>query len=90
MRKRPERVESPSTYVIESVSLGHSCLALCSFGSPSRALVVITWRGVKCCYIMRLGETVKRAQLLNIKEQISSIFDKGCMLMIVCVLSDLI
>ena len=27
MRERPERVESPSTYVIESVSRGHLCLA---------------------------------------------------------------
>ena len=32
---------------------------------------------------------MKRAQLLNIKAQISSIWAKGCMFMIVCVLSDL-
>ena len=30
-------------------------------------------------------ETVKRAQLLKIKAQVSSIWAKGCMLMIVCV-----
>ena len=32
-------------YVTERVSCGHFCLALCSFGPPSHALVVITWRG---------------------------------------------
>ena len=40
--------ESHGTYVIESVSRGHFCLALCSFGPPSHALVVITWRGEGC------------------------------------------
>ena len=39
--------------------------------------------------MMRLGSTVKRAQLLNTKAKMSSICAKGCMLMIVCVLSDL-
>ena len=39
--------------------------------------------------MMRLGYTVKRVQLLNVKAQMSSIWAKGCMLMIVCVLSDL-
>ena len=29
-------------------------LALCSFGPPSRALVVITWGGVGCRYMMQL------------------------------------
>ena len=38
-----------------TLSLGHFCLALCSFGPPSRVLVVITWRGVGCHYMMRLG-----------------------------------
>ena len=55
MRERPERVESPGTYVIEQVSHGHFCLALCSFGPPSHALVVITWRGEGCRYMMWLG-----------------------------------
>ena len=55
MRGRSERVESPGTYVTERVSRGHFCLALCSFGPPSRALVVITWRGEGCRYMMRLG-----------------------------------
>ena len=30
------------------------------FGPPSRALVVITWRGVGCRYMMRLGYSVKK------------------------------
>ena len=34
--------------------------------------------------MMRLGLTVKMAQLLNIKGQMSSIWAKGCVLMIVC------
>ena len=64
-------------------------LALCSFGPPSRALVVITWRWVGYQYFMRLGLTVKRTQLQKIKARMSSIWAKGCMLMIGCVLSDL-
>ena len=39
--------------------------------------------------MMRLGQTLKRAYLLNIKAQMPSIWDKGCMLMIMCMLSDL-
>ena len=35
--------------------------------------------------MMRLGETLKRAQLLKIKTQLSSIWTKGCILMTVCV-----
>ena len=50
-----ERVESPGTYVTEWVSLGHFCLVLCSFGPPSRAVLVITWSGKGCRYMMRLG-----------------------------------
>ena len=61
-------------------------LALCSFGQPSRALVVITWRGVECRYMMRLGLTVKRAQLLKINAQVSSIGVEGCMLDCTCVI----
>ena len=33
----------------------------------------------------QLGKTVKREQLLYIKAQMSSIWAKGCMMMIVCV-----
>ena len=99
-----KELESPGTYVTKWVSRGQFCLALAifafnniktlinhdhDFGPPSRALVVITWRGVRCRYMMRLGRTVKRAQLLNIKAQMSSIWAKGCMLIIVFVLSDL-
>ena len=53
--QRSETVESPGTYVTERVSRSHFCLTLCSFGPPSRALVVITWRGEGCRYMMRLG-----------------------------------
>ena len=80
-----ERVESPGTYVTEWVSHGYFCLALCSFGPPCHSLVVITWRGKGCRYIMWLGQTVKRAPLLKIKAQVSSIWAKGCILMTVCV-----
>ena len=55
MYERSERVESPGTYVTECVSSCHFCLALCSFGPPSRALVVITWTGEGCRFMMRLG-----------------------------------
>ena len=55
MHKKSERVESPDTYVTEQVSRGHFSLALSSFGSPSHALVVITWRGERCHYMMLLG-----------------------------------
>ena len=61
MCERSERVESPGTYVTKGVSHGIFCLALCSFGPPSRALVVITWRGVGCRYTMRLGKIKKGA-----------------------------
>ena len=44
MRERPERVESPGTCVTERVSRCHFCLALCSFGPPSCALVAIAWK----------------------------------------------
>ena len=67
MRERPKSVESPGTYVTKWVYRGHLCLTLCSFGPPSHALLVITWRGEGCRYMMRLGYTVKRTQLLNIK-----------------------
>ena len=36
-----------------------------------------------------VGINCKRAQLLKIKALMSSMWGKGCMLMIVCVLSDL-
>ena len=31
------------------------CLAMCSFEPTSRTLMVITWRGVRCRYMMGLG-----------------------------------
>ena len=54
MLERSERVESPGTYVTECVSSGHFGLALFSFGPPSSALVVITWREMGCRYMMLL------------------------------------
>ena len=42
----------------------HFCLAPCSFGPPSRALMVITWRGVGC-------------QMSDVNAQMSSIWAKG-------------
>ena len=88
MRERSERVESHGTDVTEGVSRCHFCMAMCSFAQPSHVPVVITWSGVGCSYVMRLGKTVKMAQLLKIKGQVSCICAKGRMLMM-CVLSDL-
>ena len=55
MSERSQRVKSPGRYVIEWVSRGQFCLALCSFGTPYRALAVITWKREGCRYMMRLG-----------------------------------
>ena len=55
MSERSEGVERCGTYVTERVSRCHFCLALCSFGPPSRALVIITWKGEGCRYMMLLG-----------------------------------
>ena len=57
----------------------HFCLALCFFRPPSRALVVITWRGDGWGYMMWLGLTVKWVQLLKIKALVSSLWATGCM-----------
>ena len=51
MCERSESMESPGKYVTERVSSGHFGMALCSFGPPSHALVVITWRGDGFRYI---------------------------------------
>ena len=83
-------MESPSAYVTEWVSQSHFCLALCSFRPPSHALVVITWRGVGCRHMMQYGSTVKWAQLLKSKVEVSSIWDNRISWMIVCVLSTLL
>ena len=56
----------PWSIMLLIVSRGHFCLVLCSFGPPSHALVVITWRGVGCRYLMRFGETAKRMRLVKI------------------------
>ena len=49
------RAGKSGTFVTERVSRGHFGLTLCSFGPPSCALVVITWRGEGFRYMMRLG-----------------------------------
>ena len=54
-KNRKERRALVHMYVTERVSRGHFCLALCSFGPATRALVVITWRGEGCSFMMRLG-----------------------------------
>ena len=48
MRARSERVESPGTYVTELIFTRAFFLALCFFGPPYRAMVIIAWRGVGC------------------------------------------
>ena len=47
------------------------CFAQCSFGPPSRVLVVITWRGVGCRYTMRVEINCIKGELLKIKAQAS-------------------
>ena len=42
-----------------------------------------------CRYMLQLGQTVKRMQLLKIKAQVSSIWAKGCILADCGVSSDL-
>ena len=74
MHERLERVESPGAYATEWVSRNQFCLAMCSLGQPSHYLMVIAWRGVGRSYMMQLGWTVKKAQLLKIKRQVSSIW----------------
>ena len=88
VKDQKKECRTPVHFLTEWVSRCHFCLALYSFGPPSRALLVITWRRVGCRYMMRLGQTVKREQLLKINAQMSSIWAKECMLMIVRVLSD--
>ena len=56
MGERKERVESPGAYETERVSCGNFYLAMSSFGPPSRALVAITWRGVRCSYMRWLDK----------------------------------
>ena len=71
-----------------------------SFTLPYLLGPVFFWTALLCSsgyHMERVGmslhdavvKTVKRAQLLNIKTQMSSIWAKGCMLMIMYVLSDL-
>ena len=89
MSEKSEKVESTGTYVTEWVSRRHFCSALCSFGPPFRALVVIIWSGndaVTWCGWDKLwkGRNYWKSMLRS-----QSIWAKGCILMSVCVISDL-
>ena len=84
MRERSERVGSPGTYATELVSRCHFCLALffrtalpCSGGYHLE-------RGGMPVHD-EVGINYKKAQLLKIRAQVSSIYAKGCILMTVCV-----
>ena len=80
-------MESPGTYVTECVSRGHFCSAFrtalpCYVGYHLE-------RGVMALHYAVEINCKKGATILKIKGQMSSIWAKGSMLMIVCVLSDL-
>ena len=81
-------MESPGTYVTERVSRGHFCFALCSFGPPSHAMVVITWRGMPLHDAVGIncknGATTEN-QGSGVKYMGSGVYLDDC----VCVLSDL-
>ena len=58
MRERSERVHEEPWYTYVTALMSVTRLFLLGtvyFGPPSRAVVVITWRGVGCRYMMRLG-----------------------------------
>ena len=73
MSERLEGVKSPGAYVDNCISHGHFSLALCLLDCPTMLLWIITWSGVGCQYMMQLGSSVKRVQLLKIKEQVHGI-----------------
>ena len=84
MRERSERVKSPGTHVTEWVSRGHFCLALLfRTALPCSGSYHMEREG--CRFMMRLGQTIIRAQLLKIKAHMSVMWAKGCILMTVCV-----
>ena len=83
MRERRERVESPGTYVIEWALVHFALPCVLSDRPPmlwwlshGEERDAVTWCG---------WDKVKRAQLLKIKAQLSSIWAKGCILMTICV-----
>ena len=83
--RKIEKVESPLTYETESVSRGHFCMALCYFGPPSRALVVVTWRGVAWRIYDAVSLNCKKSSTTENLIDAVSIWTKGYMLMIACV-----
>ena len=54
MRERSEEWRALVHMQLNEFHAAIFCFAMCSFGPPSHALVVITWRGVGCRYMMRL------------------------------------
>ena len=84
-------MQSPGTYVTEWVSRGHFCLARCSLGPPSRALVVIAWWGVDAVTWCGWDKLYKMRNYWKSRGrcQVYGLRLMGICLMIVCVLSDL-
>ena len=76
MRERSERVESPGTYVTERVSHGHFCLALVFFRTTLPCSGIYKLERVEMLLHDVVKINCKRAQLLKIKVQMSSIWAK--------------
>ena len=67
MRERSERVVSPGTYVTESVSRDQFCLAMCSFGPPSRAQGPDTPNHLRIPYLMEIEFTTTGAPKCGVR-----------------------
>ena len=69
----------------------HFCLALCSFGPPSFALMVTTWRGVGCRYMICGWDKLEKWATTENQDagQIYVLRGVCWMIVCVCVLSDL-
>ena len=80
-------MDSPGAFVTECVSRGLLAWP-CVLSDRPPVLGWISPGESAMPHMMRLGYIVKRAQLLKIKAQVSSLWAKRCML-IECVLSDL-
>ena len=75
-----KRVVSPGVYVDDWHSCGYVCMVPVFFWTALLLLWwFLTWREEGCHYMMWLGYTVKRVQLLKVKAQVLSIWAKGCM-----------
>ena len=56
---------APIHMLLNEFHAAHFCSTVCSFGPPSHALVVITWRGEGCRYMMRWDNLEKGATSEN-------------------------